>query len=244
MPIDLSPSELADIARPLLPNALIAFDVDGVLAPLVEHADDAVLSPGVAESLTSLGRRTDVAIISGRSVATLDNLFAFPPEIVVVGSHGLEQRGAPPLVLDERERATLDQLTLLGSKAVEAAGAGAWLEHKPASVVVHVRAADPDRAAPALAALRNLAGMVVGAAAKPGHMVLELLARGGSKGDALDQLRREGQPVVFLGDDVTDESAFERMGDTDVAVRVGHGPTAARYRLAGTEQVVEFLTLI
>jgi trehalose 6-phosphate phosphatase len=86
--------------------------------------------------------------------------------------------------------------------------------------------------------------MVTGAEVKHGHMVIELLARSGNKGDAIDRLRSDGQPVVFLGDDVTDESAFEQMGGDDVAVRVGPGATAARYRLEDTAAVVAFLTAV
>jgi trehalose 6-phosphate phosphatase len=161
---------------------------------------------------------------------------------MVVGSHGLEQRGGRPIVLDHDERYTLDQLEILGAKAVEAAGDGAWLEHKPASVVVHVRSADPELAEPAIDAVTNLAGMIDGAEVKPGHMVVELLARSTSKGDAISRLRNGRGHVIFLGDDVTDEHAFEVMDPADISVRVGPGETAARYRLAGPEAVAEFLT--
>jgi trehalose-phosphatase len=241
MTLETTPSELARLVEPLLSNALIAFDVDGVLAPIVERADHAQLTPGVLDALGRLGERSSVAIISGRAIADLERLFAFPPEITVVGSHGLEERGRRPVVLDDDERYTLDQLELLGTKAVEAAGDGAWLEYKPASVVLHVRAADPDLAEPAIEAVTNLAKMISGAQVKPGHMVVELLARSASKGDAIDRLRAARRPVIFFGDDVTDEHAFEIMDPDDISVRVGPGDTAARYRLSGPAAVADFL---
>lgn len=241
MATDISPTELARLVEPLLSNALIAFDVDGVLAPIVERANEARLTPGVHEALSHLGARSSVAIISGRAVADLERLFEFPPDITVVGSHGLEERGRRPVVLDDDEQYTLDQLEILGGKAVEAAGDGAWLEYKPASVVIHVRSADPDLAEPAIEAVTNLAGMIDGAQIKPGHMVVELLARNASKGDAIDRLRAARRPVIFFGDDVTDEHAFEIMDPGDISVRVGPGDTAARYRLSGPEAVAEFL---
>lgn len=239
----MTPGELAERLAPTLDRALVAFDVDGVLAPIVEHADDARLSPGVRDGLGRLATRTEVAILSGRSLADLERLFDFPDGVHVIGSHGLEIRGDDDVVLDPDEAHTLEQLQVLGRKTVEAAGDGAWLEQKPASVVVHTRSADPSLAGPAIEAVTRLAGMVEGAQVKPGHQVLELLARSASKGEALlDLARRIGRsPIVFLGDDVTDEDAFALMSHDDISVRVGGGDTAARYRITGPEAVVELL---
>ena len=89
--------------------------------------------------------------------------------------------------------------------------------------------------------MQELTHYIDGAHVKHGHMVCELLARTGSKGETITELRRPGQPVVFLGDDVTDESVFEAMVDGDLGVRVGDGDTAASYRLADPDAVVEFL---
>lgn len=242
-PTVVTASELAEQLASMLERALVAFDVDGVLAPIVEHADDAQLSPGVHQALERLTARTEVAILSGRSLADLERLFGFPGGVHVVGSHGLEIRGDDGVVLDPAEQDTFEQLELLGRKAVEAAGDGAWLEYKPASVVVHTRSADPSLAAAAIDAVTRLAGMVDGAQVKPGHHVLELLARSASKGEALLSLARrlDRSPIVFLGDDVTDEDAFALMDRDDVSVRVGEGDTVARYRLAGPEAVVDLL---
>jgi trehalose-phosphatase len=236
-------NELADIIGPLLPTALLGFDVDGVLAPLVEHADDSVLTDGVADALEHLTARTEVAILSGRALASLERLFRFPDGAHVIGSHGLEERNTPPLELDHDERYTFEQLEIIGTKAVEAAGAGAWLEYKPASVVLHTRSADPELGAPAVEAVTRLAGMIDGAQVKTGHEVVELLARSTSKGTALLELaERLGRaPIIYLGDDVTDEEAFVVMGPDDVSVRVGPGATAARHRLGSPADVAELL---
>jgi trehalose 6-phosphate phosphatase len=241
IPIDAD--ELADRLGPLLDRALLGFDVDGVLAPIVHHADDARLAPGVHGAITRLAGRTDVAILSGRSLGDLERLFAFPARVHVIGSHGLEIRGADGVALDADEQRTFDQLELLGRKTVEAAGDGAWLEYKPASVVVHTRAADPELAQAAVDTVTRLAAMIDGAQTKPGHHVLELLARSASKGEALLALahRLGRSPLVFFGDDVTDEEAFALMGEDDISVRVGDGATVARYRLGGPDDVVSLL---
>lgn len=242
-PVDTTPGELAELARPLLDTALVAFDVDGVLAPLVDHADDSELMPGVRDRLRALADRTTVAIVSGRAIESLERLFAFPEGVHVVGSHGLEVRGAAAPALDDDERYTFDQLEIIATRGAIAAGDGAWLEYKPASVVLHTREADPVLAGPAVEAVTNLARMIDGAQVTPGSDVVELLARSASKGSALLALagRHGRSPIVYLGDDVTDEEAFRTLGDDDLTVRVGPGESAARFRLGGPADVADLL---
>ena len=242
-PIAVGPDDLAEQLRPLVDKALLGFDVDGVLAPLVGHASDARLSDGVHASLERLAERATVAILSGRSLADLERLFAFPVGVYVIGSHGLEFRGDDGVTLGADEQYTFDQLEVLGRKTVEAAGDGAWLEYKPASVVVHTRAADPALAVPATEAVSRLAALIDGAQVKPGHHVVELLARSASKGTSFLALAHQlsRSPLVFFGDDVTDEDAFELMNEDDISVRVGGGTTVARYRLRGPGDVAVLL---
>lgn len=240
---EVTADALADLIRPYLADGLLAFDVDGVLAPLVDHADDAGLQPGVHEALSVLADTATVAILSGRALESLERLFAFPARLHVIGSHGLELRGADEPTLDDDEQYTFGQLEIIGSRGVTAAGEGAWLEYKPASVVLHTREADSTRAAPAVDAVTNLARMIDGAQVKPGSDVVELLARTASKGDALLALagRLGRSPITYFGDDVTDEDAFRMMADSDISVRVGPGDTAARYRLAGPSDAADLL---
>ena len=245
-PTDAGPVELAADLRRVLDGGLFAFDVDGVLAPIVDHAGEAKLSDGVEHFLRDLCGVTDVAIVSGRSMRDLVELFDFPPCTHVIGSHGLESRDEGPLVLDDRERRVLGRVAALAAEAVVAAGEGAWLERKPASVVLHTRLADPQLGALAASALARVARKVEGAHVKPGHQIVELLARSTTKGHALlalaDRLGR--RPIVFLGDDVTDEEAFAMLGPDDVSIRVGPGPSCARYRLADTDAVVALLAAL
>ena len=44
-----------------------------------------------------------------------------------------------------------------------------------------------------------------------------------------------------MGDDRTDEDLFERLGPDAVTIKVGPGPTRARYRVAGPKAALALL---
>lgn len=233
---------VATCPRPLL----VGLDVDGVLAPIVERADQAALLPGVIETLTALAAHAPdvaVAVVSGRAVQDLEQRYGFPDAVMVVGSHGLETRHGAPLHLDADEQHTLDQLNVLAQAAARDAGPGAWVEHKPASAVLHVREVDPSTSDVVLRQLGRLAAMVPGAHVKHGHEVVELMARHTSKATALAHLRHltGAAGVVFVGDDRTDEEAFATLGPHDLAIRVGPGDTVAPVRLGNPHAVLAWL---
>jgi trehalose 6-phosphate phosphatase len=228
----------AELGRPLL----VGLDVDGVLAPIVAHANDAELLPGMREAINALAHCVAVAVVSGRTVEDLQR-FGFPEHVEVFGLHGMERDGERAVELVAHEQERLERLVALASAAAEQAGEGAWVELKPASVVLHVREAPPDDAALSAATLQARAEDVTGVHVLPGHGVVELLTRATSKARAVAELRDEIEAgaVVFLGDDRTDEEVFAALGDGDCSIRVGPGETMARHRLAGPPDVLRFL---
>ena len=221
---------------------LAAFDVDGVLAPIVSHAADAALLPGVLDALIALAAHTPVGVVSGRAVENLER-FGFPESFLVAGSHGAERRGVPLVPLSAVERQRLDRLHALAERAATDAGPGAWVETKPTSVVLHVREADATHGAVALEELARLAALVNGAHVRRGHHVLELATRPSTKAGAIATMRLDlpPGPVLYVGDDITDEDVFSSLTPIDVGVRVGPGATAATRRVRDPRDV---LTLV
>ena len=238
------PIALAAVASALARPVLVGLDVDGVLAPIVAHAAEAELLPGVVEAIGELADVPGVfvAIVSGRALADLGR-FGFPDDVELFGTHGLERRDAPPVALGERERRRYERLHALAAAAAAHAGEGAWVEIKPAGVVLHVREAAPEPSAASVAALHEAAEDVTGAHVKPGKGVVELLAMATSKATAIATLRDEvgAASVVFAGDDRTDEEVFAALGDTGCSIRVGPGETVAHHRLADPAAVLAFL---
>jgi trehalose 6-phosphate phosphatase len=185
----------------------------------------------VAEALARLAAvdGVTVALVSGRGVADLRTTSGLSGPYRWVGSHGAEFDGPLRGELADRRDRLADRLA-----PVVATTEGAWLEVKPASVAVHVRKVQDRLAAAALLeqAARALADSSL--TMKPGKDVLELALTDADKGAALRRLVRElgVAGAAYFGDDVTDEDGFRALGRDDVTVKVGEGPTEARYRVA------------
>lgn len=224
-----------------LPTILVATDYDGVVAPIVSDPAAAFPLPGTVAALDALSGLDGVtlALVSGRDRATLGRLSGATEPIVTVGSHGAEWADGFEGVLDEsalaRRSTVLAQL-----EEIAARFPGAAVEPKPLGGALHVRnvIGGIDDAAEALDLARRGPTALSGVHATNGKAVLELTVLDASKGRALTVLRERtgADAVLYLGDDVTDEKAFAVLtGKDDVAIKVGDGETAARYRVSGPE---------
>lgn len=222
--------------RPASP--LFFLDYDGTLAPIVADPAEAYPHPEVPALLERLAARHPLYVITGRHLEAVAALL--PLSLPAIGLHGAQEGrlGEPPRALLTAEAAE----ALARMREAVPKHEGLWLEPKGPSFAVHYRHAEDEAAA--LEALRAWAeGAPEALEAIWGKQVLELRARGTSKGAAVRRLAEAhpGRTPVYLGDDVTDEDAFAALGAEAVTVKVGGGETAARYRLPDVEAVVAYL---
>ncbi|QSB13679.1 trehalose-phosphatase [Natronosporangium hydrolyticum] len=224
---------------------LVTSDYDGVLAPIVTDPARAFPLPAGIDALRSLAGlpSTTVALLSGRARADLAKLAELGPPVRLVGGHGAEL--TERLQLTDEQAALRERLATALAELV-ADYPGAWLEAKPASLVVHTRTAAPEVGAAARAAVHAGPGSWPGVALGTGKEVVELSVVSANKGTALAALRTEtgADAVLFLGDDVTDENAFAVLGDADVGVKVGPGETRAGHRVADPPAAVAVLEFL
>jgi trehalose 6-phosphate phosphatase len=230
------------------PSVVVATDFDGVLAPLVVDPSTSRALPGTIEALEALARlpQTVAAVVSGRDLETLTTLTGLDGSAVVrIGSHGSQSSVEARPDLSPEQHAALAAVTA-DLEAVLPGHPGSYLEHKPTAVVLHTRRMPREDSAAAEEAGLEATARHTGVHVLHGKRVVEASVVDADKGSALVALREASaaDAVVYFGDDVTDEHAFERLGDGDVTVKVGEGPTAARYRVDGPEDVAAALTLV
>ena len=251
---DALAQELAALAAdPTRRPVLVALDFDGTLAPLQDDPSQSRILPAGVDALARLADTPGVllALVSGRAMHDLHVLAQVPPGTFLIGSHGAERARVTTFGLDrdvvQLSDEQADRLASLGAQAARIARGrdGVWVETKPTAVVVHTRLAERDDAQPAEQEAIALGGLL-GSGVLHGKDVVEISVLRASKGEALTALRDElGAPVVlYAGDDVTDEHAFEALRDEDVTIKVGPGPTVARYRVEGPDELVAALALL
>jgi trehalose 6-phosphate phosphatase len=235
---------LASLFVPGRPPPLLAFDFDGVLAPLLRDPRGAPMTRRTRALVSALADAVPVAIVSGRSFAKLLRVTrGVTPWLV--GSHGHEHLRKHPPTPPELARVRAWERQMAAAVGdVE----GVFIEHKRSSFSVHWTQARSDRARAAagravVRAARRLRGvrLVLGK-----DLVNVLPAAFPTKGDAVRRLLAElgCRRALFVGDDVTDEDVFALPRRLVLSVHVGDGPTRAEYRVAGRREVDQLLGLL
>jgi trehalose-phosphatase len=200
---------------------VVLLDLDGTLAPIVPHPDDAAVperTRGVLDGLVR-AKGVHVGIVSGRSAADA-RARAGVQGIWTIGNHGLETI-APDgtLTVDERGLPYVAAMAEAGLALAKelARWPGAYVEDKGLTLSVHFRAvvdANPADIARAVTRLASRAGLRVTIASK----VLEIRPPVAvDKGTAVLMLAERlgagvvGASLVFAGDEATDEDAVRAL---------------------------------
>jgi trehalose 6-phosphate phosphatase len=199
-------------------HSAVLLDVDGVLAPIVRHADDAHVPEPTRVPLIAVAKRYGlVACVSGRRATTARRIVSLG-SITYVGNHGAE------ILRGGRTAVELDPEVASWSRRMDEWAREAWsdklhrvrvrAEDKDVIRAYHWRGA-PDEAA-AEAAVRELAASAEedGLVVHWGRKVLEVRPPVAlNKGRGVEHLL-EGTAItaaVYVGDDNTDLDAFEAL---------------------------------
>ncbi|WP_458190385.1 trehalose-phosphatase [Haladaptatus sp. NG-WS-4] len=222
---------------------LAMFDFDGSLAPIEDHPDEVTLPLATRTALQNLrdARNVQVGIVSGRGLEDLRTRVGIDG-VAYAGNHGLEldagdERLVHPVAEDARDdiRSLCDDLeTRLAT--VE----GAFVENKGVSASIHYRLVSDDRVSAVERAVREVAHEPDDVRLTSGKQVFELRPDvDWHKGRAIRWLYDRYVPdeqtwvPLYVGDDVTDEDAFDVLPESGLGVKVGSvPPTVAGYRVS------------
>jgi len=236
----LSTAGLSRLRAFLSRDTLIAFDIDGTLAPIVDRPWEARVPPEVQRGMAAIAAHAPVAILTGRAMEDARPMLGFAPRYLI-GNHGAEGVPGQEHVSEECARvcrAWVDELSS-GSESwrdVE----GIVLEDKTYSLTFHFRHARDHGAA-----LRVLVARTATLLPLPklvnGKKVLNLLPpTAPDKGEALTALlaATHCKRALYVGDDASDERVFRLRSPAILSVRVEHDEgSAANLFLNGQSDV-------
>lgn len=209
-----------------LPSRAVLLDVDGTILDLAPTPLEVVVPPDLTVALERLSKRVGgaLAFVSGRPLAELD-LFFQPLKLPVIAGHGAEVRLADGTV--SRAKTLLDPKLKEALAALAEGRPGVVTEDKGYSFALHYRLAPHlgrtlrEEVADVCEAFSSASLEIL-----PGKAVLEVKQPMFNKGTAVRELMQHepfrGRRPIFIGDDVTDEAAFDVMPEFNgVAFSVG-----------------------
>ena len=230
----------------------VFLDYDGTLTPIVGRPELAVLSEEMRETLAALSQRCPVMVISGRDRGDVERLVGLKG-LVYAGCHGFDIAGPEGPGLSHLEASGYAPIVAQAARDLERELApipGIIVENKTYAVAVHFRLAGTED----IGRVEHIVDGVV--ARNPqlrktgGKKVFELRPNmDWDKGKAvlwlLDALDLDTAEVVplYIGDDVTDQDAFDALQGKGLSILVAQDPQATRadYRLADPAEVGRFL---
>ncbi|HEY2197079.1 MAG TPA: trehalose-phosphatase, partial [Mycobacterium sp.] len=234
-------------------ESMLFLDYDGTLSPIVSDPAAATLVDGAAEALERVAAVCPVAILSGRDLADIRSRVGIPG-IWYAGSHGFELTG--PDGTHHQNEAAAAFIPLLERAAAELTNGlagipGVRVEHKRFAVALHYREVAPEQIGEIVSTTHKL-GARDGLRVTSGRMLIELRPDiDWDKGTTLAWIRDRIDPAsdllpIYIGDDLTDEDAFDAVRFDGIGIVVGHDEdgdrkTAANFALQSPDQVREFI---
>ncbi len=242
-------------ARPV-----VFLDFDGTLAPIVSRPDDATISAHTREVVRRVARRFPTTVVSGRGRDDVARRVGLP-ELHYAGSHGFDIQGprGPGAaagsggILEHRVAAEIEPLIQEATREVRIALAkveGVVVEPKGFTVAVHYRMVTEGDLARVESVVTRTVEAYPELRLAHGKKVYEIRPElDWDKGKAvlwlLEAMGLSGPEVLplYLGDDVTDEDAFQALGDRGMGILVSTTPrpTAADFQLQDPREVTMFL---
>lgn len=234
---------------------LLLTDYDGTLSPFTTELKQAYPYPDIISVLTDIIQETDTytAVISGRSIKDLVKFLGpLHQQMDLWGSHGCEHLSRDGVYTLQDLPEGVEEALETAEKLVISLGLEEQIERKPISTAVHWRGYSPGRAKEIQKQVREAWKAFADhpdLELLPFEAGLELRSAVCDKGTAVQVILEHEIPpnsdfvLTYLGDEETDEDAFEVIGDRglSVLVREDFRPTLASLWLQPPEELETFL---
>ena len=230
-------------------NRLVLLDYDGTLVNHTPLPETAILPEHMSDIIIKLVDypQTKIFIITGRGRSDIDKFLDHIP-INIIAEHGAmikiegvwKNQIINNILWKKAILTVLKQITDVCPKS--------YVEEKNFSLTWHYRNVDTDLGYSCSRKLIHLLHGIIPSynlRILDGNKVVEILTNETGKGNAVKKLfeQRAYDFVLSIGDDATDEEMFEFFLNHSNAftVKVGTGPTHARYRLESISEVASLL---
>lgn len=232
-------------------RAAVFLDYDGTLAPIVAQPEQAFMPAQTRDVVRRLAGCCPTAVVSGRARDKVVD-FVQLDELYYAGSHGFDISG-PGESIQWQQDPSLRQRLQAASARLRAAVAGidgVLVEEKGFATAVHYRQVAPGRVPELEKRVEEVLAGDPDLEKTHGKKVMELRPRvDWNKGRAvlwlLDALDLDSDDVlpIYVGDDVTDEDAFEALQGRGLGILVSERPrpSAAAYAVRDPGEVCELL---
>lgn len=232
-------------------NIFLFLDFDGTLTPIIKDPTKSLVSDELLLVLKNLASKINIGIISGRDLEDLNKRVPLK-NLYLSGSHGIEIKG-PSLhfiyPLAKSYKNLLDEIFSKVEKKIKFKGV--ILEKKKFSFAFHFRGVDKTKRS---AVKKNFSQVITNfldnrIKIQKGKMVIEVLPSiDWNKGEAIiylqEKLDKSSLPI-YLGDDLTDETAFRVLKDRGVTIRIGYSNrSAAKFYLKSQKEVFKLIKLL
>ncbi len=227
-------------------NRLFLLDYDGTLMPFNENPERVEPDHDLVETLTSLVSRQNnqLVVISGRGRKTLEGWVDKLTD-GLVAEHGVwikdEEWKAIENLSDEWKKDIRPILETYVDRTP-----GSFIEEKDYSLVWHFRKVDPALAMVRVGELKEILLHITGSfnvGVLEGNKVIEIKNAEVNKGRAARYWlsKAKWDFILSIGDDSTDEDIFEALPDWAYSIKVGLGPSKARFTIPSFIEVRELL---
>lgn len=233
----------------------VFLDYDGTIVPIHAHPEKAILSEPMRETIAKLAQVATVSIVSGRNRENIEELVSLP-NIYYIGNHGFDIKGPRENPLRyERGRECLPVMEKcfrqLQSRLINVPGI--VFEPKKLTVTIHYRFVAEKELPLFFQLTEETIALYPALKLTAGKKVVEIRPNlDWNKGAAVlwlaEQLKLNYPDyyLIYLGDDLTDEDAFQRLPPHSAGILVGNheAKTYADYHLPNPEQVEHFLNAL